>query len=307
MNCQNCHELLEAGAAFCGNCGYPVQAATPQPQVAQAQQISQLPPTPVPNSAVPTTSPPSYALATPSQHAGETQALLALIFGIIGIAVALFVPAVALVFGIAGLCMGTVSRHQARRRLAIVGLIFASLAIVAGLGAWVYNHNHITSNTPANAKTGQSSTISKVSAKLATPCYSFNLIDQFNVSNTGGSCDTTAYNGQTFETSTNVYKITSTNAGTSDPGEFTALAKQAIDKDVQQNLPGFVVTNEGPSSFAGSLAYSVFAANKTQGTAVVETGVLHQTTHGEDVFDIIHAVNGSSTNLQTLEAQWQWK
>jgi hypothetical protein len=81
----------------------------------------------------------------------------------------------------------------------------------------------------------------------------------------------------------------------------------AIDSDVKDNLPGFSVTSEGPASFAGSLAYTVYAFNKSQDTAVVETGVLRQTNSGYNVFDILHAVNGSNVNLQALEAQWQWK
>ena len=328
MNCQNCHEIIEPGAAFCGNCGYPVQtpAATPAPmptnavqpvQVPQTTQTAAAPAVQLPPAAPPlapvavggpvTSAVPSYALAAPSQHIGETPALLAVIFGVIGIAGAGFlIPIIGLVFGIAGLCMGTVSRRKARRKLAIVGLIVATLAIVAGLAALVWNLEH-DKNANQNTQTGQNSTSSKAAAKLATPCYSFNLVDTYNVSNSSGSCDTTVFNGQSFSTSTNVYKIVATKAGTSDPGTFTQVAKQALDADVQDNLPGFAITSQGPSSFAGSLAYTVYASNKSQDTAVVETGVLHQTSSGYNVFDVLHAVNGSSINLQTLEAQWQWK
>jgi hypothetical protein len=224
MNCQNCHELIEPGAAFCGN---PVQppapvpappAAVPPEQGAQNQQptqaaapITQPPaivplPAPVPSSvsgAVPAKpAVPSYALATPNQHAGETPAILAVIFGVIGmIGSGFFIPIIGFVFGVAGLCLATVSRRTARRRLAIVGLIFASLAIVAGFATLVYNVEHAKSST-SNSQTGQSTATSKVSAKLSTPCYTFNLIDKYNVSNSAGSCDTTVFNGQSFTSST---------------------------------------------------------------------------------------------------------
>lgn len=320
MNCQNCHELIEPGATFCGNCGYPVPASVPAPaptpQPVPPNPAQPGPVLPYQQAAIPPSQPPvmptapavpNYALATPNQHAGETSALLAVIFGVIGIAGSGFLlPIIGLVFGIAGLCMGTVSRRKAQRRLAVIGLIIASLAVVAGLAALVWNLEHDKSSSQ-NAKTGQNNTSSKVLAKLVTPCYSFNLIDTYNVSNTAGSCSATIFNGSTFADSTDVYKIVATNGGTSDPGTFTMVAKQAIDSDVQQNLPGFTITSQGPSSFAGSLAYTVYAANKSQGTAVVETGVLHKTTGGNNVFDMLHAVNGSNTNLQALEAQWQWK
>lgn len=333
MNCQNCHELLEQGAAFCGNCGYPVQAPAPvvpqnvtppTPAIESPQPIQPdapvdqppapvLPPTPTPIApsapGVAGVAPgiPSYALTTPKQHAGETPALLAVIFGVIGIVGSGFlIPIVGFAFGIAGLCAGTVASRIARRRLTVIGLIIAALAIVAGFASLVYNAEH-DKNTAPNAQTGQSTTSSRVASKLSTPCYTFNLIDQYNVSNSAGSCDATAYNGQSFENSTDIYKIVATKAGSAAAGTFTQLAKQAIDSDVKNNLPGFVISSEGPASFAGSLAYTVYAANKGQDTAVVETGVLHQTTNGYNVFDILHAINGSNVNLQALEAQWQWK
>lgn len=325
MNCPNCHELVEPGAAFCGNCGYPLQAAAPTPpstppntaQTGQpwqnqrpTTQNGQLPmgtPQPVPAASPAPAAVPSYALATPNQHAGETPAILAVIFGVIGIVGSGFlIPILGLAFGVAGLCMGTVSRRKARRQLAIIGLIIAALAIVAGFAALVWNLEH-NKSPGQNAQTGQSDSSSKVLSKLSTPCYSFDLIDKYNVSNSSGTCNTTIFNGQSFAASTSVYKIVGTKAGTDNPADFTQLAKQAIDQDVQNNLPGFTVTSQGPSSFAGSLAYTVYAVNKNQDTAVVETGVLHQTKNGDNAFDILHAINGSSVNLQALEAQWQWK
>jgi len=319
MNCQNCHEPLEPGAAFCGNCGYPVGAAPSasaplqnNPLPAINDQTAQPPAEPnyqqPPQQTMPTTAqkPPSYAIATPGQHVGETSALLAVILGVIGIAGAgLLIPIIGLVFGVAGLCLGTVSRRKARRRLAIIGIVLAALAIVAGFASLAWNVQH-DKNSNQNAQTGQSDKLSKVLSKLSTPCYSFNLIDQYNISNSSGTCNATVFNGQSFATSTNVYKIVATKAGTNNPAAFTQLAKQAIDQDVQNNLPGFSITSQGPASFAGSLAYTVYAADQSQDTAVVETGVLHQTKNGDNTFDILHAINGSNVNLQALEGQWQW-
>ncbi len=330
MNCQNCHELIEPGAAFCGNCGYPVQpsvtdTAPPNaaPQVVQQPAPPAMQPVPPPvisNEAAVITPPPvltpqaavstvpGYAVGRPSNHVGETQAVLAVIFGVIGIVGSGFlVPIIGLAFGVAGLCMATISRRLTRqRRLAVMGLVIATLAVAAGFASLAYNSEHDKNTTPS-AQTGQSDTSSKVLSRLNTPCYSFNLIDQYNVSNSAKSCNTTIFNGTSFTTSSNIYKIVATQSGSSDPGGFTQLAKQAIDTDIKTNLPNFTVTSEGPSSFAGSLAYTLYAVDKAEDTAVVETGVLHQTGGGSNVFDIVHAVNGTSVTLQTLEAQWKWK
>jgi hypothetical protein len=333
MNCQNCHEIVEPGAAFCGNCGYPVQPAAtavappnavpstapvqPAAPPAPAEQPSREPavnnanaPAAPVNTAPqqPPTKVPSYAVATPTTHIGETQALLAVIFGIIGIVGSGFlVPIIGLAFGVAGLCMATVSRRLThRRRLAVIGFVVAVLAVVSGFAALAYNAEHDKNTTPSS-QTGQSDTSSKILSQLATPCYSFNLIDQYNVSNDSGSCNSTMFNGQNFADSSNIYKIVATKSDVNDPTEFTQLAKQAIDADIKTNLPTFTVTSEGPSSFAGGLAYTLYAIDKAQDTAVVETAVLHQTNGGSNVFDIVHAVNGTSVTLQTLESQWKWK
>ena len=313
MNCQNCHEPLEPGAAFCGNCGYPVQPAATGvmnnvavPQAGQPQPtVGSTPQTPG-SGGTSASQPPSYAIATANHHAGETPAVLAVIAGVIGIAGSFLIPIIGLVFGVLGLCMGTVSRRMAHRRLGLAGLILSCLAIVAGLGALAYNYQHNKDTTP-NGKTGLSNSSSKVLSHLTTPCYSFNLVDQYNISNTSGSCDASAYNGTTFENSTIVYKIVATNAGTVDPGTFAQLAKAGIEKDIHDNLPTFKIDNEGSSSFAGSIAYSAHASDQSQGTAIIETLVLHPTSKGDNVFDLVHAINGTSVDLQTLEAQWQWK
>lgn len=331
MNCQNCHEPLDPGAAFCGNCGFPVQgnqaappaaATTPPAQNNQTvgqiwqqdQQMVQTAPPP-PALGVPLPTPgaaaaatiPTYAKTTTNQHVGETQALLAVICGIIGIAGAAFlIPIIGLAFGVLGLCMGTLSHHVARRRLAMIGLAFSVLAIAAGFAALAYNQQHLKNTTP-NAQTGQSSTSSTLASTLSTPCYSFNLVDQYNVSNSSGSCDATAYNGQSFVSSTDIYKIVAATTDVTAPGSFTEVAKQAIDKDFQTNLPGYSITSQGASSFAGSITYTAYATNPSEDAAVVETVVLHQSSHGENVFDILHGVNGSSVNLQALESKWQWK
>ena len=84
-------------------------------------------------------------------------------------------------------------------------------------------------------------------------------------------------------------------------------SKNAIDKEIAANYPGYVITNEKPSTFAGSDDYIAYFYDKSTQIAAVEADVLHQTKHGENIFVITHAVNGNLTDLSKLEANWKWK
>src|ERR1700744_6238489 len=111
MECPNCHQTIEAGPAFCGNCGQPLNAPAG------------------PNEA-------AYALARPAQHVGEDKALGAVICGVFGLVGSLFMPLIGLSLGTAGAVLATSARSQTKRRLTTVGLVFSSLAIMAGLATW---------------------------------------------------------------------------------------------------------------------------------------------------------------------------
>ena len=333
MQCTNCHEIIEPGATFCGNCGQPVQpvppgSQAPQPkqslpplypmppmpspqQQAPQQPLQQLPPQPQPQqqpqffAAPPSVqNVPNYAVATPEQHRGGTTAILSVISGVIGIAGSFVFPYIGFGFGILGLILGTLSRRVAKRPLALVGLGLATLALCAGVVTLVISIQH---KTTAKTPVQKSSIPATTTSQLTTPCYSFNLIDRFNISNKAGTCDSDIFNNSTFATSTNVYKIVSTNSGSNDGAYFNQKAKQAIDTELASSYSSYTVTKEEPSSFAGSVDYIAYFNDPKLDIAAVEAAILHPTKHGENVFIITHAVNGSSTNLQSLEAQWQWK
>ncbi|MFO0781832.1 MAG: zinc ribbon domain-containing protein [Candidatus Saccharimonadales bacterium] len=85
MNCPNCTQLIEDDAAFCGNCGHQLAAHTPEGKPVGSHIASVL--------AHQTESgtrdfqaAPSYAVATPLQHAGEVQAVLSVLLGALAIA-----------------------------------------------------------------------------------------------------------------------------------------------------------------------------------------------------------------------------
>lgn len=330
MNCPKCHQPTENGAAFCGNCGQPLQAAGPKAQPAGppppapppmspiARVINNPAPgaagsqpqltAPVPTAPVAAGGVPSYAVANPAQHAGETKALLSLLFGVAGLVGALFMALIGLALGVTGIVMGTMSRSSARRGLSTAGLVVSSLAVLAGLAVWTYaikNDPRLSQNTkPANHNVTAPAV---VASEIKTPCYSAGLTDKFSVSNAADSCDMKAFNGTTMDSSTDAYKIYADTSQIVNPGNYAAVFKSALDKDVKDNLPNFTTDSETVTKFAGSPAYVIKASDKTHDVAVIEAAVLHQVSAGDNVFILVHAINGQSADLNVLEAQWQWK
>lgn len=336
--CGNCGQTLAAApVAAPGVAPQPTLAVPPQPVVAPAEApiapvvaapVTPLPqaPTAVVQSPAPAVSPiaqtfagpqppaapapitvggaplaaaaggvPAYALATPSQHVGETKALVSLIFGILGIICALFImPLIGLVLGIISVVLGTMTRHSTKKGMSTAGLIIGSVAIIASFAGAILN------GTKAGTASGTTS--------MSTPCYSLSVQGKMKVNNTSDSCDMEAYNGASLTTSSEFYRVLANKTQlTSDEG-FAAIAKSAIDKDVQANLPGFTIDSENVSQFSGSTAYAVNASNSSKKIAVEETAVYHPSPNGNNVFIMVHAISGTTnTDLTSLESKWQWK
>lgn len=314
MKCPKCNQAVETGAAFCGNCGQALRATvTPIAEVMRNQSASPSYPQPLDRplaaagAAGMSASVPNYALAIAGRHIDENKALLALLFGLAGIAGSLFLALIGLVLGVAGLVMGTMSRSGTRRGLSTVGLVASSLAILSSLAVWVYAVKH---DPPLQKPlpSAHSLTDPAVSASsLTTPCYAAGFVDTLNVTNQAGSCDMSAFNGPTIDSSTNAYKVYANQSTTTNARNFTGLVKLTIEKDIKDNLPGFNVDTEQVAQFAGSPAYVVNSSDKETGIAIVEAAVLHQTSNGDNIFILVHAVNGKTSDLSTIEAQWQWK
>jgi len=287
MNCQNCHQPLDPGAAYCGNCGQPVTASQPVPSQPLVQMAAA----------------PAYALATPAQHAGETQSLLAIVLGVAGIIGALFMALVGLLLGLVGVVFGTLALNTPRRRLAVIGIVIASLAIIAGLASWAYVVRH---DSRLSSHSSQPAT-TNVASELSTPCYSAGFVDRLTISNSSDSCDMSAFNGETLDASTNAYKIYANHSNVTDANSFMSLAKQALEKDVATNLPTFTIDSQRVSRFAGSPAYIVSTSDKAHNFAVTEAVVMRKVRTGDNVFVILHANDGKSADLDILESQWRWK
>lgn len=243
--------------------------------------------------------------ATAARQSGEMKALLSLLFGITGIVGAAFIPIVGLAFGVTGIVLATLSLSAMKRATAVVGIVFAGLAIVAGLASWVY----AVQNTDDQLKLDSqlAGTPAKTASRLSTPCYSAGLVDTFNVSNETKGCDAVVYNGANPTDSSEIYKIYASKSRAVTQDTFAGIARETLEKDVAATLPEFTIENAGKTEFAGSPAYTVLAVSDDRRTAVMETAVFHPTGNGENVFVVTHSVTDRAADLQLLEAGWKWK
>lgn len=302
MNCPQCNKTVEQGAVFCGNCGQSLTSAPIAPTYVPApnvQPLSQQVPPPGFQPAVP-----GYAAATPLQQKQETKALLSVIFGSVAIPFCL-IPIIGLVIGIAGAVLGTLSRGSAKKTLSTIGLIISCIAILAALGMWAYNLNQKNTEKKRNKSTGESTAIVSTSI-IRTPCYSISFTKTMNTDNDkNDSCDVRAYEGPTIEQSNVIYKVYGNQVNNITNENFHNIAKTALEKDISATLPGFTIDSERTAEFAGSPAYIVNATNGE--IAVVEAAIFRKVGAGYNLFSVVHATKGKTTDLKALEAQWQWK
>jgi hypothetical protein len=178
---------------------------------------------------------------------------------------------------------------------------------VAGLGVLVYSVNQTPRLNKITPVREHGPVTVTSAAGLTTPCYSANFAEELNVSRAANGCDTQLYNCTTFEASSEVYKIHAGQTKARTQSGFTILAKQALENDVKTNLKTFTITEQKETSFAGSPAYMVTAVDRTNNIAVIEAAVYHQSPTGDNIFILLHGNNGERSDLQLLEAQWQWK
>ena len=289
MICSNCNQDVEDGAVYCGNCGQPMSSHLPPVQ--NAQDL------------------PDYAAAKPAQHKGEVTSLLSVLFGVIGIAASILMfPAVGLGLGTTGLVLGTLTRRSHRRVMTIIGIIASTLAIVVSLGVWAYVITHDKELSKArNKSSGETSSVQSTSF-VSTSCYNIQFPFTLNTDHDEhDDCDVRVFEGNTIEASNDVYKIYGNKVPGVTEANFAEVAKEALEKDIKTTLPGFTISGQRIAQFAGSPAYIINAEDKENDVAVVEAAVLHSTDSGVNLFSLVHATKGKTTNLKDLEDAWRWK
>lgn len=314
VNCPNCGQPTEAGAAFCGNCGYPLRADTLSP-IAKAYTAgagdtpaSAITPRtlhPAAIGAVATAGIPSYARTSTHPH-NQVRAALALTCGIIGVAGGFLIPIIGIALGITGIVLGSLAPRSSKRGVKVAGIVVSGIAVLVGLAVWVYVVAHNPNLRQSLASQQPSAKDGVTSLSVMTPCYSVSLPSQLNVDNASGSCELDAYNGSTIANSSNTYKVLSTNVPAVTAANLSATAKNALESDVAANLPGSTVTSARSGIFAGDPAYFIQAHQSSQNTAVAEVAVLHKGATSNNFFVLVHVTTGTSTDLSKLEQKWQW-
>jgi len=349
MNCIKCGQPLDAGVAFCGNCGTPIaQASVPVQGVTQANpaivapvapQVNQVPQPPTPpqpiaqtdantmtqvlnnqpaqqNSNINFGNPvvgavggnnltPAYATATPGAQKGEKRAIIALIFGILGIPASL-IPILGLAFGITGLVLSTTVISKYKHTVTILAIIFSSLSILTAIGLWVYAIQH----DPALHKTTTSSTISSPSSNpssyssasltpIDTPCYSVKIDSGLsNSTPTGCNFDAASPSQEYTVDSQNIAGMTDASISANGPSALQAAA----------NAIGAKITSEGNGKFSGSTAYIGYMQKTNSNVNGEIAAVYHPTANGDNLFIVAHFMDSTQkADFGPLEATWVWK
>jgi hypothetical protein len=246
---------------------------------------------------------PAYAL--PQPHHKKHWGVLALAFGILGTGAALLIPLIGIVFGIASMVLVTASFKLTPSLLRIAAISISILSLLVGLGMWVHAVEH---DTRLHSATQAGTTNGVATISVTTPCYTVAFNNQLNVNNANGSCSMNAYNNSDFQDSSDVFRVVASQTSLQALG-FDAYAKQAITQDMTKNLTGFTVTNQASNLFAGSPAYYISAYNSASNISFIEEAILHissSTKNADNLFVIVHAVNGQSASLTTVQKTWQW-
>lgn len=326
MQCPNCHHLIDAGAAFCGNCGQPVAVAAPvasspiaagyanaaiQPAVPLVTNVAAMPAAMAPHPGVP-----AYAAPTPSHH---TKGILSIVFGSISIVFCL-IPLISIVLGITGVILGTLSPKQAGKGIKITGIILSSVGILFGLAAWgifiaaspeikqMQAENNKTSQTQPVASGSTTTTPATAASTLVVDngCYSISLSKSMTVNKSSTGCDAQMYTGGSATNPAEAFTVMSVNEPSITTANFGDI-KDAITDEMAQVMPGYTITAQRSGTFKGSPAFYVDLSKDGSSLSAEEATVLHTSPQGDNIFIIAHAANGSSTNLSGLEAGWTWK
>lgn len=323
MNCPKCGQPVEAGAAFCGNCG---QALTAAPAVAPPTPAAQAPTPPgapiaqvlhnqagLPSSPVNMSTPaaaggmggastaaiPGYAVAKPGANRGETKAIIGLILGVIGLPAAIL-PILGLILGITGVILGTMARRQYKHMLSILAIIFSVIAIILSITVWGINIEHDPRLHNLSASNGVS--VNGTVHTLTTDCYQVGMDTSLPSQGTGANCEAFGLPaGETAAHQTAGYAIDGASIPDLTADNFSALGPKFAQSSGSQI--GANISNVQAGTFAGSPAY-IGDVKYSSGISGQMAIVYHQGSASENVFII--ASEGSSYTLHNLEAHWKW-
>lgn len=331
MDCPNCHEPVDVGAAFCGNCG---QAIAPQhlltsttssessnlshessissdavvrtTEIVASDAVMQGIGNKLVGASVSRQPIPTYAQPHIGQQKDHFKAAISVVFGVLGVVGSFIMPFVGLILAIVGVITGTLSRRYLKKGLGLAGIVISTAGILVSMGTWAYAVSSSAKSQQANNNAVQKTNTSPALAanQISTPCYEIAFAERLNVQNTSGSCNMNAFDGSSLDVSHSAYKVFATQSAVS-PSAFAALAKTALERDIAQSMPGYKIVDEQSVMFSGSPAYVVRTTN-SQGVSLLEAAVLHSNGNTANFYVIVHATVEGTADLHDLELGWQW-
>jgi hypothetical protein len=322
MNCPRCSEDVEAGALYCGNCGFHMpaaesnQASVPLPPSSSVplppSSEGQVPLSVQPDAGQPPLPPiPSYAVVNPVKQKAEGRTTLGLVLSVLSVPGAI-IPFIGGALAVCGLVISTSSRGAlAKKSMSNLAVAFAALGLIASVGSYVYNINQYNDRQTAGDNSITQMTkergddVVSTTKVLDTPCYRTSVPAVANASSPGEGCSSQAYNAATLDASTNAYNLQAVTQANLTAENLATAGKEVAGSYLTSSLPGFSVTSQQSGTFAGSPAYYINAKN-AQSVTVEMAIVVRKVAHGENVFVLVHAVNGQA-DLSVIEQSWEWK
>jgi hypothetical protein len=277
--CPNCHQPVEPGAKFCGNCDQPlVVVGTPKVKQTDNQSI------------------PEYARYFPKTR--QHWASIALVLGLVGIMGSFIIPIFGIIFGIVGFFLAILTPKEIAKKLKIGAIILTILSVIVAIV-----------NVSLNLKNGSHNSASYSSSiYLVTPCYNLNLSSKFTITNPKNSCNVKFYVGSNINNALDIYQIETQNVANLNSANFDLNLKSAIENDLTSHLStGFSIVSSEQTTFDGQLAYMVETYNRAKNLSVSEEAVLYQKgIQGNNLFIITHSAVGKMALGNALAKSWSW-
>jgi len=298
MNCPNCHQKLEAGSYFCGNCGFNLSEPGTKNNVGQAQQS----PGPA-NQYVQNNSMPNQNInQLGSKSTNNGKAIASFVLGLVGL-IAWLIPIVGLIMGIVGVVLGILGRKSRKKVLSIIGIVLSSIVIILSIFVLIISANAFIKGFKQglnSSNTNSNSSYSGTYQAINTSCYKTKIPINLNITQTTGSCTFQATNNITNE----VYSVKVINAPSITPTNLESASKLDA-QNVVNSVAGSKIKSQQMTTFVGSPAYSVTFVGADNNHAEID--YVYKVTSQGNILVVAHSQNSSSNyDLSIIEKYWSW-
>jgi hypothetical protein len=340
--CPQCDEAVESGAKFCGNCGYRLTSVgVDAAQSSQAVGTDELPGENVPSEKAPksadalkkseaSTQPgkdklPAYAQLDSVQQKAESQSLTALLLAALSIPGAI-ISVVGLILAASSLVLATSVRKSVHKKtinsvaigLGCAGIVLSLASAVFGT---VYQSSR-TSDTPVlpgdikqQLNDDQPVDDDTIVTEIATgkvvdaPCYKMMIpVGELKVVDADDTtCNLLARDTQSSEAAKQLLTVDAANNSQITAANLADTAQRIVSRNAGLLLPGYSITAEQSTTFAGSPAYLINTKQTDGESSAQLVVVLHSTTHGENVFIVGYASDKAGADAMQFQKGWEWK